>query len=109
VALQKTIVLDYSLLETGIRTRRQLFADRSATLVASDFEFREITITTGQQISIAGIAAFFFLKADATLQINLNNTGFNPVNDLFIMTGAIPNLVVFNASTSDVHCIICNV
>lgn len=109
MTLQKTILLDYSLQETGNRTRRQLYADRSNTLVATDFEYRELTIPAGQQVIIAGVTALFFLRTDATLQLNLNNTGYITVNDLFFITGAIPNLTLFNTSGGDVHCIICNV
>lgn len=109
MALQKTLMLDYSLLQTGIRRRQQLFADRTALELTSDFEYRQLTIGGGEQIAIAGVSQFFLLKADAALQINLNNTGYITVNDLFVITAAISNLVVFNAGTAAVHCIICNV
>lgn len=95
--LQKSVVLDFTVLVTDNRSRNAVLSDRVGALVGNNFDQRNLTIMSGEQILIAGIEGFLLLKATAPIKIYFNDQ--LPLTAKFLAISApLNNLRLFNDS-----------
>jgi hypothetical protein len=104
--IQKTLSFFYSILMTGTRLRRELYTDVAATPVSVDMDYKEISVGASQQITLTGIAAVFFLKPDAPIQIKVNNSDYFAATDAVIINAPLNEVIIFNPGTTAVNCVL---
>ena len=102
--LGKTLSVIYMVLETGTRLRREVFANRDAYLVTSDYQIQDLTFSPNETLTLNNIAGFFFMTVDAPLQLRINSSTAFSVQKTISIFAPLNQVIINNPGTTAVNC-----